>query len=252
MASWIEMINDPNILASSKYLAAGLSVGLSAIGPGAGEGYAAGRAAEAMSRQPAMSGPILRSLLIGQAVAETSSILGLVMAVIMITTGNVANWALGAALLGAGLCTGLSAIGPGLGSGMVAARAVDAISRTPESSGKVTMTMLIGQALSQNAGIFGFLVAMMLTFMVKIEVRADDWPVILPHVGQYMGAALCMGLGAIGPATSIGFSTSKTVEGIGLDVRKAGILLRTMFVGVAVSESPAIFSLVVALLLFMA
>jgi len=44
MASWIEMINDPTVLASSKYLSAGLAIGLAALGPGIGEGYAAGRA----------------------------------------------------------------------------------------------------------------------------------------------------------------------------------------------------------------
>ena len=252
MASWIEMINDPTVLASSKYLSAGLAIGLAAIGPGIGEGYAAGRGAIAMSRQPGISSPVMRSLLIGQAVAETSAILGMVMAIILITMGDVPNWAMAAAFLSAGLCTGLAAIGPGVGGGLVAARAIDGISRTPESVGKVTMAMLIGQALSQNGGIFGFLIAMMLTFMIKLDVRPDDWAAILPNVGKFFGAALCMGLGAFGPALSIGFSTSKAVEGIGHDVKNASILLRTMFVGVAVSESPAVFSLVVALLLLMA
>lgn len=249
MADWLTIINDPQVLASSKYLAAGLAMGFSAIGPGVGEGYAAGRAAQGISRQPGQAGSVLRSMLIGQAIAETSGILGLVVAIVMITRGGVTSWAVGAALIGAGLSVGFSAIGPGVGAGLVAGKALDSISRTPESGGTVTMTMLIGQALSQNAAIFGFLVSMLLMFGGAHDVKPADWSRVIPSVGQYVGAGFCMGLGAFGPAIGIGFAASKAVEGIGLNVEHSGVLQRTMFVGVAVSESTAIYALVVAMLL---
>lgn len=249
MAAWLDIVNDPQVLASSKYLAAGLAMGLSAIGPGVGEGYAAGRAAVGISRQPAQAGSLLRNMLIGQAIAETSGILGLVVAIVMITRGEVANWAVGAALVGAGLSVGFSAIGPGVGAGLVAGKTLDAISRTPECASKATMTMLIGQALSQNAAIFGFLVSMLLMFGQGGDIRPDAWAAVIPAMGQYLGAGLCMGLGALGPAIGIGFAAAKAVEGIGLNLDHAGLLQRTMFVGVAVSESTAIYALVVALLL---
>lgn len=49
-----------------------------------------------------------------------------------------------------------------LGEGNVAAKAVEAIGRQPEASGKITMTMLIGQAVSETTGLYGFIVALML------------------------------------------------------------------------------------------
>jgi len=64
--------------------------GMSAIGVGIcslagafgalGQGIAAGKAAEAVARQPENRGAILQTMLIGQAVAETNGIYGLVLA----------------------------------------------------------------------------------------------------------------------------------------------------------------------------
>jgi F-type H+-transporting ATPase subunit c len=45
-----------------------------------GQGIAAGKAAEAVARQPENRGAILSTMLIGQAVAETNGIYGLILA----------------------------------------------------------------------------------------------------------------------------------------------------------------------------
>jgi ATP synthase F0 subunit c len=256
MMTWLDIISDPQVLDSSKYLAAGLAMGFAAIGPGVGEGYAAGRAVQGISRQPAQAGSLLRNMLIGQAIAETSGILGLVIAIIMVTrgAGAIVDWGIGAALIGSGLAVGMSAIGPGIGSGLAGGKALDAIARTPESASKVTLTMLIGQAMSQNAAILGFLVSIMLLSVGSETAAADEagfWPAIIVKVGKYLGAGICMGMGAVGPAIGIGYVSAKAVEGLGCRLEHASLLQRTMFVGVAVSESTAIYALVVALLLLM-
>ena len=49
----------------------------------------------------------------------------------------------------------------------------------------------------------------------------------------------------------IGYAAAMAVEGIGRRLERASLLQRTMFVGVAVSESTAIYALVIALLLMM-
>ena len=51
-------------------LGAGIAM-LSAIGIGIGQGFAAGKAVEGVSRQPEASGEILKTMLVGQAVAES-------------------------------------------------------------------------------------------------------------------------------------------------------------------------------------
>lgn len=64
-----------------------------------------------------------------------------------------------------------------------------------------------------------------------------------------LGAAISMGLGAIGPGVGEGYAAAKACEAIGKNPEQAGLLTRTMLVGQAVTESTGIYSLVVALLL---
>ena len=68
----------------------------------------------------------------------------------------------------------------------------------------------------------------------------------------YIGAGICMGVGAIGPAIGEGFVAGKTCESVARRPEEAGLLTRTMLIGQAVSESTGIYSLVVALLLLAA
>jgi F-type H+-transporting ATPase subunit c len=71
-----------------------------------------------------------------------------------------------AAYLGAGIAMGLGAIGPGVGEGMVAAKACEAIGRNPSEAALLTRTMLVGQAVSESTGIYSLVVAMLLLFVV--------------------------------------------------------------------------------------
>lgn len=52
--------------------------------------------------------------------------------------------------------------GSGIGEGLVAMKAVEAIGRQPEASGKITVTMIIGQAVTETTGLYGLVVAIML------------------------------------------------------------------------------------------
>ena len=65
-------------------IGAGIAMGFGAIGPGIGEGYAAGRACEGIARRPEQSGLLTRTMLIGQAVSESTGIYSLVIALILI------------------------------------------------------------------------------------------------------------------------------------------------------------------------
>jgi F-type H+-transporting ATPase subunit c len=69
------------------------------------------------------------------------------------------------ALLGAGICMGVGAIGPAIGEGNVAARTVEGIARQPEAAGLLTRTMLIGQAVTESTGIYSLVIALLLIFL---------------------------------------------------------------------------------------
>ena len=61
-----------------------LAIAIAGIGTGAGQGFAAGKAAEAVGNQPEAKSDIISTMLLGQAVAESSAIYGLVIAIILI------------------------------------------------------------------------------------------------------------------------------------------------------------------------
>ena len=73
-----------NFLDIPAFLAAGLCMGLGAIGPGVGEGFVAGSACESIARNPETSGVIIRTMLVGQAVAESTGIYALVVSLLLI------------------------------------------------------------------------------------------------------------------------------------------------------------------------
>jgi F-type H+-transporting ATPase subunit c len=70
------------ILACSA-IGAGLAM-IAGIGPGIGQGYAAGKGAEAVGRQPEAQSDVVRTMLLGAAVAETTGIYGLIVAIILL------------------------------------------------------------------------------------------------------------------------------------------------------------------------
>jgi len=64
-------------------LGAGIAM-IAGIGPGIGEGYAVGKACEAIARQPEQKGSVTSTMLMGCAVAETTGLYALVIAILLI------------------------------------------------------------------------------------------------------------------------------------------------------------------------
>lgn len=69
-----------------------------------------------------------------------------------------------AALLGAGIAA-CGGIGAGIGQGLTAAAAVEAVSRQPEAKSDIMMTLYIGCALTETTGIFALLVSILLLLL---------------------------------------------------------------------------------------
>ena len=67
-----------------------------------------------------------------------------------------------------------------------------------------------------------------------------------------IGAGLCMGIGAIGPAIGEGNAVGKALEGMARQPEAAGDLRTNMILGCAVTETTDIYSLVIALLILFA
>jgi len=67
-----------------------------------------------------------------------------------------------------------------------------------------------------------------------------------------IGAAICMGVGAIGPAIGEGHAVGKALEGMARQPETASTLRTNMILGCAVTETTGIYSLVIALLILFA
>lgn len=83
------MLERAIVLAASA-VGAGLAM-IAGIGPGIGQGYAAGKGAEAVGRQPEAKGDITSTMLLGCAVAESTGIYGLVIALILLFANPLIN-----------------------------------------------------------------------------------------------------------------------------------------------------------------
>ena len=64
-----------------------------------------------------------------------------------------------------------------------------------------------------------------------------------------MGAAICMGVGAIGPALGEGGAVAKACEAIGRQPEAKGSITSTLLMGCAVAETTGLYALVIAILL---
>ncbi len=66
--------------------------------------------------------------------------------------------------IAAGIAIGLGAIGPGLGEGIAASKALEAVGRNPEASGKIAPLMFVSMAVTESTAIYALVVSMIILF----------------------------------------------------------------------------------------
>jgi F-type H+-transporting ATPase subunit c len=237
-------MNIAQLIDASAFFGAGICMGTGAIGAAIGEGYAAGSAVNSIAKQPAVSGEIVKTMLVSMAIAESASIFALVVAILLIfqnfTSGNLYT---AVALISSGISMGIGAFGAGVGSGFPGGTACIGIARNPRVAGAINTNMLIGQAVAQTPAIFAMLVSFILMFKSYPSV------IKLPYIAAILGAGLSMGFGAVGPGIGGGIAAAASAEGVSKNPSISNILTRTMLIGQAVSQSTAVYALVIAFVL---
>ena len=68
--------------------------------------------------------------------------------------------------IGAGLCMGIGAIGPGIGESTAVAHALDGMARQPEAVGTLRSTMIMGCAIAETTGIYSLIIAFLILFLL--------------------------------------------------------------------------------------
>lgn len=64
-------------------IGAGIAM-IAGVGPGIGQGFAAGKGAEAVGRQPEARSTVISTMVLGCAVAESTGIYGLIVAILLL------------------------------------------------------------------------------------------------------------------------------------------------------------------------
>ncbi len=147
-------------------------------------------------------------------------------------------------LLGAAISTGVASLSAGFGEGQTAAEATRSIMRQPKANDVVIRSMLISQAVTESGAIFALVISLLLVFGGFLEFGVD-WA----RAFSFLGAGIAMGLGCTGPNYGSGYSGSKALQAIGRTPTHSGGITANMLIGQALSQTSAIFALVVSLLL---
>ena len=72
-----------------------------------------------------------------------------------------------ACAIGAGLCMGIGAIGPAIGEGNAAGKALEGMARQPETAGTLRTNMILGCAITETTGIYSLLISFLILFAVN-------------------------------------------------------------------------------------
>jgi F-type H+-transporting ATPase subunit c len=67
--------------------------------------------------------------------------------------------------LAAAIAIGIGALGPGLGLGMIGAKAMEALGRNPEASDQIFVPLILSLAFTEAIGIYALVVALMIKFV---------------------------------------------------------------------------------------
>lgn len=70
-----------------------------------------------------------------------------------------------ARLIGMALAAGLGVLGPSIGIGLIAGRAMEAIGRNPEATDKIVPNMILGIVFTEALGILALVVSFIIKFV---------------------------------------------------------------------------------------
>lgn len=154
---------------SLRLIASGICVGFGSIGPAIGMASFARTACEGIGINRNAYNQLLTFTFISEAIIETPIIFSLVVAMLLLssnTTTSAYPLLSGVAMISAALGIGIGTLGPGIGSGKIAAAACKQIAINPEQYGSLSRLSMFGQGLIDTCAIYALLIAIMLILWV--------------------------------------------------------------------------------------
>lgn len=199
----------------------------------------------AVARQPFLSQKIIRFTLVAISLIQTPIIFGLIIALfIRAQASTITNLNDSFRLLASGLSLGLGCIGPAIGLGLFARAACTSIGKNRNAYNSIFSFTLISQAIIETPIIFSLIISLSLLFLISVTSSNDSLEGII-----LIAAALCTGMGTLGPGISSGMTAMAACKEIGNNPVHYGVLSRLSMFAQGLIETSAIYAILVSFLL---
>lgn len=233
--------------ATIHYATVALSIGITAIGVGIGQGITSAAAIEGINRQPNAKNDIMKTAILGIALIETAAVMATVISFFLLLSTNAHSKTIygGLAELGIAFAICFAGFVLGLVSAFPARAACLSVARQPFFAQEIIRFMMITLSLLQTPIIFGLIVALFIQGQAAHIVTLRDSL-------RLIASGLCIGLGSIGPAIGLSLFAKTACESIGLNRSAYRQIFSFTLISQAIIETPIIFSLIVSIsLLFL-
>lgn len=238
----VQMSNEPiNWYKDASKLGIALAICLPGFVLGIASAFPAGAACMAVARQPFLAQKIGRFMIITLSLIQTPIIFGFVIALsIHSQMDTVFTMRDCLRLIGAGLSIGLGCIGPAIGLALFAKSACEALGVNRDAYNKIFSFTLISEAIIETPIIFSLVISMMLLYLVPI-LESEN---VLSGIA-FLSAALCTGIGTVGPGLSSGRTAAQACSQIGIYPDEYSTLSRASMFAQGLIETSAIYALLI-------
>lgn len=217
---------------------------LSSIGTSIGQGIIGKNAMESLNRQPSASNSISKLCIIGMAIVETASIMGLVLSILLLNDMHTITHSgfSDLAIAGIMIALGISGLCAGIAASIPTARMCHSITHQPFMYTKFLNLMLIVQTLIMTPNMFGMLISLMIkNRMANIQNFNEAL--------QLFSSGVSIGFGSIGSAIGISIFAAAACTAVGINKKSFNKIITFTFICEAIIETPAIFALLISLMI---
>lgn len=198
----------------------------------------------AIARQPFFSQKIFRFMLITQSIIQTPIIFGFIIAMfIRDQAATASSLADSIRIMASGLCIGLGSIGPSIGLAQFAQTACHGIGINRNSYNKLLSFTFISEAIIETPIVFALIISLLL--ITSSAIPDENYLKAI----TMLGAALCIGIGTIGPGIGSGRTASAACHQIALNPERHASLSRVTMIAQGLIDTSAIYALLISIIL---
>lgn len=215
-----------------------------ALGTAIGQGLIGKEALHSMHLQPSAASAISKLCIIGMAITETAAVMGIVISILLLNDSAVLQHSDYTSIATAGIAIAMSISGlcAGIASAFPAIATSQSLARQPFHQTKLLNLMLITQTLIMTPNMFGMLISLLIKAKLPFIQSLNE-------ALSLLAAGMSIGLGCIGPSIGLSLFAFSACLAVGLNKKAFGKIMTFTFICEAIIETPAIFSLLIALMI---